>query len=52
MIQQLQQRCLQQAVVVNKSELVRAGLKVLAGLDDDELIKATQLVEKPKVERR
>lgn len=51
-IAQLQQRCLQHAVAVNKSELVRAGLRLLASLDDETLLRAIAQIEKVKVGRR
>jgi hypothetical protein len=44
----LQQRCLQSAVSVMKSELVRAGLKVLHAMSDEQLIQAVEKVEKLK----
>lgn len=52
LIDQLRQACLQQGVAVNKSELVRAGLKVLAALSESELRLAVARVEKVKVGRR
>ena len=38
LIAQLQQRCLQSATVVNKSELVRAGLHALSDLPNEQLL--------------
>jgi hypothetical protein len=44
----LQQRCLQSALSVTQGELVRAGLKVLYGFSDEQLIQAVESVEKLK----
>ena len=52
LIDQLRQSCLQQGVAVNKSELVRAGLIVLAQMSPEQLRQAVAQVEKIKVGRR
>ncbi|MCC6820768.1 MAG: hypothetical protein IT579_08580 [Verrucomicrobia subdivision 3 bacterium] len=51
LIAALQQRCLNRAVAVNKAEVLRAGLKLLAALPDDALLSAMAQVERVKTGR-
>jgi hypothetical protein len=51
LIASLQQRCLQKATSVNKSELLRAGLHALAQLDDDDLLAQINALTKLKAGR-
>lgn len=51
LIAQIQARCLQSHVVTNKSEILRAGLKALAGMSDTRLARAVQAVERVKTGR-
>ncbi|MBK2029187.1 hypothetical protein IB655_03660 [Francisella noatunensis] len=45
-------RALENRIIMNKSEVVRAALKVLIDLDNDEFVKAIQSVEKIKRGRK
>jgi len=47
----LKSRCLAKGYVAKKSELVRAGLLVLAAMSDEELLKSVSAVEKLKTGR-
>jgi len=51
LIQLLRDRCLKGGVSTSKSELVRAGLRLLRDLDDWELLTAIQAVEKVRTGR-
>jgi len=51
LLSSLRERGLKAGVHANKSELVRAGLRVLAGLNDKDLIVALEKVEKIKTGR-
>lgn len=51
LIAALQQRCLNRAVAVNKAEVLRAGLKLLAALPDEALLSAMAQVERVKTGR-
>ena len=51
LIAALQQRCLNRAVIVNKAEVLRAGLKLLATLPDEALLSAVAQVERVKTGR-
>lgn len=48
LLSELQKRCLQVGHYVSKSELVRAGLKTMARMDPDDLLRTVQAVEKLK----
>jgi hypothetical protein len=48
---ELKKKCLQAGVHVKKSELLRAGLKLLSGLPGAALLKAVEQVEKIKTGR-
>lgn len=48
LIAAIQHRCLQSALNVTRSEIVRAGLKILNELSDENLMQAMQAVEKIK----
>ncbi|SAL87733.1 hypothetical protein AWB74_08242 [Caballeronia arvi] len=50
-IKKLTQRCLDEGVLVNKSELLRAGLVLLEAASPEELRAAAQAVEKVKTGR-
>lgn len=50
-LQTLQERCLRGSVSVSRSELVRAGLRLLQNLDDGDLLAAVQAVEKMRTGR-
>jgi len=50
-LQALRERCLQGGVAVSRSELVRAGLRLLHSLDDGELLAAVRAVEKVRTGR-
>ena len=52
LIAQLQQRCLQSATVVNKSELVRAGLHALLHLPDEQLLQLIANLTRLKTGRK
>lgn len=52
LIEALITRCMKQGVRMNKSEIVRAGLKVLNSMSDSKLQKAAENVEKIKPGRR
>lgn len=45
-------KALENRIIMNKSEVVRAALKVLIDLDNDEFVKAIQSVEKIKRGRK
>lgn len=51
LLAQLKQRSLNMCLETYKSELVRAGLRLLASLSDDEFRTAVQTVERVKVGR-
>lgn len=51
LIQLLRERCLKGGVSTSKSELVRAGLRLLQALDDRKLMDAVQGVEKVRTGR-
>ena len=51
LLAQLKQRSLSMCMEMYKSELVRAGLRLLASLPDDEFRTAVQTVERVKVGR-
>lgn len=44
----IQERCLQSAINVTRSEIVRAGLRMLGNLNDEKLTQALKAVEKIK----
>lgn len=51
LIQKIIHRCLRQGVSVNKSETLRAALRLLDQLSDSELLEAFQVIEKIKAGR-
>ncbi|PSB03116.1 hypothetical protein [Merismopedia glauca] len=51
LIEKIINRCLKQAVSVNKSETLRAALRLLHSLSDEELIKAFSGIERIKTGR-
>lgn len=51
LIEQLRKRALEDGEVLNKSELVRAGLKALTNLPHDKFLKAVRAVGKVKTGR-
>ncbi|MBD2596037.1 hypothetical protein H6G74_17140 [Nostoc spongiaeforme FACHB-130] len=51
LITTIRQRCLNSAVNVTKSEVVRAGLHILQSLSDEELVQAINSLEKVKTGR-
>lgn len=51
LIAQTQQRCLQGAVNVSKSEVIRAGLQALRQMTQEELLEVVQRLEKVRTGR-
>ena len=51
LIASLKERCLQQAVSVSKSEIIRAGLHALESMSDPELLELIENLEKLKTGR-
>lgn len=51
LIEQTQKRCLNNAVRLSKSEALRAGLQLLAALDDENLLAAAERLQKVPVGR-
>ena len=51
LIAQTRQRSLKQGVAVTKAEVLRAGLKILSNLKDDELVNVITSLEKVKTGR-
>lgn len=51
LIGSLRQRCLENAVNVSKSELMRAGLHALIQMSDEELVQVTRSLKKVKTGR-
>ena len=52
LIEKLKERLLKMGISLNKSEILRAGLKILYELPDNNLIKASKKVDKIKVGRK
>ena len=50
-IEQIKDRCLEKKLVVNKSQVVRAGLALLQGISDGELLKVINKLTKVKAGR-
>jgi hypothetical protein len=51
LIAELQERCLNLRLSITKSEILRAGLKVLSALSDEKLVQAAGVVERVKTGR-